>query len=209
MFGLTGLEYHKLARLTTPAKVQGFLNTIPIRGPGGTRCRSPRVVLRERQAHCLEGAMLAALVLRLQGRPPWLMDLRSNQRDFDHVVALFRERGLWGAISHTNYAVLKYREPIYKSLRELAMSYFHEYFTNDGRKNLRSYSGAYSLRPLDKNGWMTAEDDVWFVPQLLDRAKHYPVLSLSARRRLRRADPIEIKAGKLRVWPQRQVVRIT
>lgn len=199
-YGLTAAELHIVNRLTTPTKVQDFLNTIPIRGAGGARCRSPRMVLREWQAHCMEGAMLAALALRLQGRKPLLMDLRANRRDYDHVVALFREQGLWGAVSHTNYAVLKYREPIYRSLRELALSYFHEYFTNDGRKNLRSYSRAFNLAVLDRRGWMAAGQDVWYVPQALDRARHYPIVPKGWR--LRRADPIEVAAGKLRVWPR-------
>lgn len=199
-YGLTRAEYNILARLTTPAKVQDFLNAIPIRGAGGNRCRSPRQVLRERRAHCMEGAMLAALALRLQGRAPLIMDLKAHTRDYDHVVALFRERGLWGAVSHTNYAVLKYREPIYRTLRELTLSYFHEYFTDDGRKNLRSYSRAFNLATLDKRGWTTATKDVWYVPQMLDRAQHYSILTPAMARSLRRADPIEIKVGKLRQW---------
>lgn len=199
-FGLNADETKILRRLTTPARVQDFLNTIPIRGAGGARCRSPRLVLKDQRAHCMEGAMLAALALRLQGRPPIIMDLKASNRDFDHVVALFRERGRWGAVSHTNYAVLKYREPVYKTLRELALSFFHEYFTNDGHKNLRSYSGAFNLSQLDRRGWVTSQADVWYVPQLLDKARHFSIVPKGLSLRL--ADPIEIAAGKLRVWPK-------
>ncbi len=202
MFGLTPIEFRLLRRLVSPAQVQDFLNTIPIRGSGGDRCRSPRLVLRERSAHCVEGALLGALALRLQGRPPLLLDLRANRRDYDHVVALFRERGAWGAVSHTNHAVLRYREPIYRSIRELALSYFHEYFTNDGRKNLRNFSRPFNLSRFDRRGWATAEKDIWYVPEALDRVKHYTILTPAMVRSLRRADAIEIKAGKLKVWPR-------
>ena len=201
MFGLTPLEQKLLQRFNTPSKVQDFLNTIPIKGAGGDRCRSPHLVLRERRAHCMEGAMLGALALRLQGRPPLLLDLRANSHDYDHVVALFREHGAWGAVSHTNHAVLRYREPIYRTLRELALSYFHEYFTNDGRKNLRDYSGPFNLSRFDKRGWATAEGDIWYVPEALDRVKHFAILTPAMVRGLRRADKIEVTAGKLKVWP--------
>lgn len=199
-YGLTATELRALRPLVTPARVQDFLNTIPIRGAGGDRCRSPRQVLREHQAHCVEGAMLAAFALRLTGRPALLMDLKANRRDYDHVVALFRERGHWGAVSHTNHAVLRYREPVYKTVRELALSYFHEYFTDDGRKNLRSYSGPFNLARFDARGWATSEKDIWYIPLALDRARHYAVVPRGVR--LRRADPIEVAAGELRVWPR-------
>ena len=144
--------------------------------------------------------MLAAAALRLQGRQPLLMDLKSVWHDDDHVVALFRRRGLWGAISKTNHAVLRYREPIYRTLRELVLSYFHEYFTDDGKKTLRSYSRPVNLKRFDKRGWMTAEPDVWYIPRYLDRVRHYPLLTRTQIKHLRLAEPIEIKAGKLTQW---------
>ena len=200
MFGFTPTELKTLRRLRTPSRVQDFLNTIPIVGPGGDRCRSPRLVLNDRRAHCLEGALLAAAALRLQGYPPLIVDLRSAQHDYDHVVAVWRSHGRWGAISQTNYAVLKYREPIYRDVRELALSYFHEYFLNSGQKTLRSFSVPLDLSRFDRRGWMTSAEDVWYIPEALDRVRHTNILTPTQARHLRLADPIEITAGKLRRW---------
>lgn len=201
MFGLTADEEKFLRRLKTPRRVQDYLESLPINfEPEGDTCFSPRRVLREKRAHCIEGAMLAALALRLQGRPPLLLDLTANRRDFDHVLAIWRERGGWGAISKTNHAVLRYREPIYKTIRELAASFFHEYTTDDGRKTLRSYSAPVNLARFDRRGWATAEDDVWYVPEYLADVRHYPLLDQKQIRALRRADPLEIEAGKLLAW---------
>jgi hypothetical protein len=126
MYNLSASELRQLKKLSTPAKIQDFLNTLPFNFElDGDTCQSPRQVLRSGTAHCLEGAMLAALALRLQGHKPLLMDLKSiNGIDDDHVAALFKLRGRWGCITKTNHAVLRYREPIYLNLRELAMSFF-------------------------------------------------------------------------------------
>src|SRR5262245_46689 len=125
--GLTRAEFHTLERLRTPERIQAFLNAMPANfEPEGDTVLSVREVLRQRRAHCIEGAMLAALALWIQGEPPLLFDLAAI-RDYDHVVTLFRRGGRWGAISKTNHLTLRYRDPVYRSLRELAMSYFHEY----------------------------------------------------------------------------------
>lgn len=199
-FGLAPDE-RVLARLRTPRQVQDFVEAIPINFErGGETCMSPRRVLRENRAHCVEGAMLAALALRVQGRRPWLCDLRATRDDDDHVVALFRERGRWGAVSKTNHAVLRFRDPVYVSVRELAMSYFHEYFIDDGRKVLREYSDPFDLSRFDRRGWMTSERDLCWLPRALDRAPHHALLPRGAARALRRADPIELRAGDLVRW---------
>lgn len=124
------------------------------------------------------------------------MHLKTTKGDFDHVVALFRENGLWGALSKTNHTVLRYREPVYKNVRELVMSYFHEYFLDNGKKTLRSYSRPLNLNVFEK-GWETSPDNLWGIDDELDRIKHYPIAPSSALRSLRPADPIEIKAGKI------------
>lgn len=147
--------------------------------------------------------MLAAATLRLHGRPPLVMDLEATDDDHDHVVALFRERGRWGAISKTNHAVLRYREPVYRSVRELALSFFHEYFLDDGRKTLRRYSDPVDLSRFDRRGWMTSEDDLWDVERHLYRVRHEAILAPGQAATLRRADPVEIKAGKLVDWDPR------
>jgi hypothetical protein len=199
-FGLTDKEYRLLKRLDSPAKIQDFLNTLPLNfEPEGDTCLSPRRVLRERRAHCIEGAMLAALALRLHGQAPLLLDLVAAKHDFDHVVALFKKGKYWGAISKTNHAVLRYREPVYASVRELALSYFHEYFDAKGRKTLRTYSRPFDVRRLG-NGWITAEEDVWEVPNALDESPHLPILTRSQIASLRLADPIEREAGEIIEW---------
>jgi hypothetical protein len=202
MNGFSTEELNVLSTLKTPAKIQDFLNSFPMNfEPNGETCMSPRRVLRERKAHCMEGAMFAAAALRLIGYKPLLMDLQSFPKDHDHVVAVFQENGYWGAISKTNHGVLRYREPVYKTVRELAMSYFHEYFLNDGRKTLRAYSAPFDLSKYDKDGWMTDEEDMWYIPIALDESKHFPILTRSQIGKLRKADPIEIDMGKLIQWP--------
>src|SRR5258708_3653113 len=153
----TKKEMALMRRLNTPAKVQDFLNAIKFNfEKKGSTLKSPLGVLREGNAHCLEGAMLGAYVLSLHGYKPLILHLKTTKDDFDHVLAPFKQNGLWGALSKTNHAVLRYREPVYKNIRELSMSYFHEYFLNNGMKTLRAYS-----RPLDLNifekGWETEE----------------------------------------------------
>lgn len=201
MFGLTEKELRILRALNSPRKIQDYINGIPINfDQGADTCMSPRMVLREGKAHCIEGAMLAAVALRLQGHPPLVVDLTTVKRDQDHVIAVFRVGGTWGAISKTNHVVLRYREPVYKSIRELVMSYFHEYFADDGAKTLRSYCMPVDLSRFDKRGWMTAEEDVWYVPEYLAEVKHIPILTRLQIARLRKADKIELSAGDLVEW---------
>lgn len=194
-------EFNILQSLKTPIQIQDFINKISINFErGGETCLSPLQVLKQKRAHCIEGAMLAAVALRLQGQEPLLLDLKSVWHDDDHVVALFKKNGYFGAISKTNHAVLRYREPIYKNVRELAMSYFHEYFTNDGKKTLRSYSIPFNLKKFDIKDWMTSPKDVWYVVRGLDKVKHYPIITKAQIKHLRLADKIEIEAGKLVEW---------
>ncbi|OGJ55855.1 hypothetical protein A3D88_01885 [Candidatus Peribacteria bacterium RIFCSPHIGHO2_02_FULL_52_16] len=198
MYDLDPKEFRILRSLNTPVKIQDFLGELHMNF--ADTCLSPRRVLRERKAHCMEGAMLAAAALRLSGRKPWVLDLKSFPSDDDHVVAVFREDACWGALSKTNHGVLRYREPVYKTIRELVMSYFHEYFLNDGKKTLRSFTNPIDLSRLDKKGWMTAEEDLWYVPKYIDSIKHFPILTRAQLSRLRKADPIERKMGKIVEW---------
>lgn len=201
MFGLDKNEMHVLRSLNTPRKIQDFLESIPINfEPEGDTCLSPRRVLRERRAHCIEGAMLAALVLRIHGQRPLVLDLEASSNDHDHVIALFKRHGCWGAISKTNHVVLRYREPVYRTIRELVLSYFHEYTDGNEKKTLRSFSPPVDLSRFDDVGWMTAEKDVWEVAQYLADVRHSPLLSRAQIRTLRKADALEIKAGNLTQW---------
>ncbi len=198
MFHLTPAELRILRPLSTPRKIQDFLETLKMNFcDAGDTCWSPRVVLRERRAHCVEGAMLAALALRLHGHPPLLLDLTSTRNDLDHVIAPFRENRRWGAISKTNHAVLRYRDPVYTSIRELVMSYFHEYTSDDGKKTLRSYGGPINLRQFDRNGWMTDTQDVWYIAEYLADIPHTSILRPNQIARLRRAEPIEQQVGRM------------
>ena len=187
-------------RLDSPKKIQDFLNSIPKNfEKTGETCYSPRLVLRENMAHCVEGAFLVASILWYHGEKPLIFDLRSNSEDFDHVVALFKKNGHWGAISKTNYAVLRYREPIYKNARELALSYFHEYFLDNGDKTLREFSVPIDLSKFGTE-WITADRNLWDIYFEIDKYRHTPILSRSMISALRKADKIEIEAGKLREW---------
>lgn len=194
-------ELRILKKLNTPAKIQDFLDKMRINfEKNGDTFFSPRSVLEKGTCHCCEGAVLAALALRVNGWPPLLLDLTANKNDFDHVVAVFQINGKWGAISKTNHACLRYREPVYASIRELVMSYFHEYSDDRGRKNLRSYSRPVNLKRFDARGWMTTKEHISYIPEYLAEVKHYPILNRKQIRNLRKADPIEIKAGKITEW---------
>lgn len=198
---LTIDERNILRSLNSPQKIQSFLDTLAINHePNGDTCKSPRRVLREGNAHCIEGAMLSAVALMMQGERPLLLDLTSRRDDDDHVVALFRRHNCWGAISKTNHAVLRYREPVYRSIRELVMSYFHEYFLqNGGAKTLRTYAVA-DLSRFNKRDWMTDEKDLWYIAEYLRDIPHTDILTRSQIAGLRRADPIEIRAGEVVEW---------
>ncbi len=191
-----------LHRLRTPAQVQDFLDTIPMNfeTDGKDTAKSPIRVLREWNAHCLEGAMLGAYILSLHGFPPLLMHLKTIRGDWDHVVAPFRVHGYWGALSKTNHAVLRYREPVYKTVRELALSYFHEYFTDNGVKTLRSYSRPINLNRFEDT-WPVDERDLWGIDEELSTTRHYLIAPKEVIRKLRRADAIEREAGKIIEWP--------
>ncbi len=198
-FGLKKEELSVLKSLNTPSKIQDFLNSLKTNfEESGETCMSPSLILKNKKAHCMEGALLAATALRLQGHPPLILDMESTKNDFDHVVALFKQHNHWGAIGKTNHAVLRYREPIYKTPRELVMSFFHEYFLNsNGKKTLRTYSSPVNLSRFDKLNWISSQEPVWFIPDHLTKIKHFPILNRKQIRTLRKADKIEIQAGNL------------
>jgi hypothetical protein len=185
-------ELRTLRSLNTPVKIQKFIDGLAYQY--ADTAGSPRRVLRERRGHCLEGALLAAAALRVNGRPPLVMDLESV-RDDDHVVALYRERGLWGGIAKSNYAGLRFRAPVYRTLRELALSYFEHYYNLRGERTLRAYSVAVDLSRLDARHWMTDEEEVWSVPELLIAARHYPIVPDKVARALPRMDRRSFEAG--------------
>ena len=198
---LSPSERRIFRRLSTPQKIQNYLDTLPINFElQGESNFSPRRVLKEKKAHCLEGAVFAAAALAYRGQRPLLMDFRTTPQDEDHVVALFRQDGLWGAISKTNHAILRYRDAIYRSPRELATSYFHEYLEWDGRKSLRSYSAPFDMRRYPLEQWITAREDLHWLVEALDNTRHFPIAPKKILRQLRRASNTELRAMKIVEW---------
>jgi hypothetical protein len=192
-------EFTVFKRLTTPQKIQDFLDAFPFNfEEHGDTMRSPRATLGGKTAHCLEGALLAAAALWYHGHPPLLLDLETTpgEKDQSHVVALFKKDGRWGAISKTNHAVLRYRDPVFTTVRELALSYFNEYFLDSGVKTLRKFSRPFDLSRLSSK-WLTCEKPLWHIERALVRTRHEQIAPQRALRALRPADAIEIKAGKI------------
>jgi len=201
--GLTAREFATLERLATPQRVQAFLNRVPANHEiGGESLLSVREVLRQRRAHCLEGAFVAAAALWVHGRPPLLVHLDCDLSDYPHCIAVFRRGRLWGAISKTNGGVLRFRDPVYRSLRELAMSYFHEYCDRRGRHTLRSYSVPFDLRRLDPADWVTNAGMCWPVHERLVSLRHYALVAARQERELSRRDPFETRLAKIVQYPK-------
>ena len=198
--GFNKEELSVLRKLRTPQRIQDFLDTIPINFEiGGETCMSPRRAIRENKAHCMEGALLAAAALWLYCQPPLLLDLKTGRGDTDHVVALFKYKNYWGGITKTNHGVLRYRDPIYRDIRELAMSFFHEYFLDSGRKTLLSYSQPFDLRKVFKKyNWTVNEEDLWDLSVELDESPHSFIVPKGLK--LRPASKTEIEAGKVVEW---------
>jgi hypothetical protein len=192
----TPAERALFRRLNTPEKIQRFLDQELAynKEPGGPTCRSPRRVMRDMTAQCMEGALFGAAALWMLGHPPLLLDLEAV-RDDDHVLAIFRSHGHWGAVAKSNYSGLRFREPVYRTLRELVMSYFEHYYNLRKEKTLRKYSRPINLSRFDVLGWMTAEEDVWFVPEYLCTVSHTPVLRSRLIPRLGRVDDRLFSAG--------------
>ena len=195
--GDTPWSKEELALLKTfrhPMDIQLFLNSIPYNHE--CTCRSPRLVMKYRRAHCFEGALFASAALRFIGYEPMVLDMAAWNDD-DHVVALFRENGRWGSIAKSNFTTIRYREPVYKTTRELVLSYFDFYFNSIGQKTLRSYSRPVRLAPFDDREWMTTDHDLEFLGDHLTRAHHYPLMTTKMVKSLREVDPDLVKAGLL------------
>ena len=194
-WGLSPRERAVFRQLSTPQKIQRFLDEITYdTGGDGPRCRSPRNVLLDRVAQCMDGALFGAAALRMIGYPPLLLDLEAV-RDDDHVLAIYHSRGRWGAVAKSNYSGLRFREPVYRTLRELVMSYFEHYYNLTGEKTLRNYSRPVHLKRFDSIDWMTSAEDVWAIPEYLCTISHTPLLTAAIERRLGRMDRRLFQAG--------------
>jgi len=181
----TAAELRQLRRLKTPAGIQRFLDGMPYHLAG--TAWSPRKVLHEKTAHCLEGAIFAAAALRVLGFPPLILDLEADQ-DTDHVLAVFKIRGHWGAIAKSNFSGCRYREPVYRTLRELALSYFNIYFNLRGERTLRRFSRPVNLKRFDDRAWMTSEKEIWFIAEYLCDIPHQRLLKRGLEKNLTRVD---------------------
>ena len=204
--GLSAAEFAVLERLSSPQKIQAYLNATPINHElDGETVLSVREVIRQRRAHCIEGAMLAACALWVHGDPPLVVHLDCDLSDYPHVIAVFRRHGAWGALSKTNGAPLRYRDPIYRTLRELSLSYFHEYSNRRGHKTLRSYSVPFDLRRLPIDEWVTNAKSCWAAHDRLVTLRHYPLITRRQEKLLTRRDAFERKAGKMVEYPRPEV----
>jgi hypothetical protein len=183
-----------LKTLTDPDKIQGFLDSVDYNPV--YECRSPRWVIKKRSAHCFEGALFAAAALEFNGYQPIIVDLKAFNDD-DHVIAVFREDGYWGSVAKSNFTSLRYREPVYRSLRELVMSYFDFYFNIEGDKSLRSYSVPLNLTVYDHRNWKTTDEDLEYIGDKLEQLRHYPVVDDRMIKKLKRASSIMLQAGML------------
>lgn len=200
---LSPAERNFFQKLNTPQKIQNYLDTIPVNfEEDGETYMSPRRTIVAKKAHCLEAALLAAAALAYHGQRPFLMDLQTipDSDDQDHVVTLFQVNGYWGAISKTNHAVLRYRDPVYRTVRELALSYFHEYFMDDGLKSLRKYSKPFDLSKYTPKKWVTAGDDLFWLIEPLDSSPHFPLVPKKNLRQLRHATQAELDATDYVEW---------
>ena len=184
--GFSPAELRKLRALKTPAGVQRFLDELPY-NLAYTAC-SPRRVLQDRTASCLEGGIFAAAALRVLGFPPLIWDLEAEQ-DTDHVVAIFKVRGHWGAVAKSNFTGCRYREPVHRTLRELALTYFNVYFNLRGERTLRRYSRPVNLARFDDRDWMTTNKPIWFIAEYLCEIPHTPLLRSTMEKQLTRVDP--------------------
>src|SRR5216117_4516977 len=184
-FGFTPSDLRRLRALKTPVGIQKFLDDLPYNL--SYTARSPKRVLHDCTASCLEGGIFAAAALRVLGFAPLIFDLEAEQ-DTDHVVAIFKLRGHWGAVAKSNFAGCRYREPVYRSLRELAMSYFNIYFNLRFERTLRRYSRPVNLTRFDRLNWMTTNKPVWFIAEHLCEIPHISLLTSSMEKNLTRVD---------------------
>ncbi len=181
-----------LNSIDSPYKIQEFLDSVPYNTT--KRTLSPLLVMKERMAHCMDGGMFAAAALRRLGYPPLIVDL-SAENDDDHIIAVFREGGCWGAVAKSNTTVLRFREPVYRTLRELAMSYFDLYYNLNGQKSLRSYSRTIDLSRFDDLNWETTEEDLEYIGDYTYTVRHYPLITPSQAKKLNNVPKYLYDAG--------------
>jgi len=192
---LTPAERKVVQGLKSPLAIQSFLDTVVYSTEN--RYRSPLTVLREHVGHCYDGGVFAAAMLRRLGHKPQVLVLIPNRRDDEHMLALFKVDGHWGAVAKSNFSSLRFREPVFRSPRELVMSYFEGYFNAAGEKTLRAYTAPLNLSRFDRQNWETDDAAMDLIAEALDRGPQYPVVTPAQVRRLTRADARSVAAGLL------------
>jgi len=195
----TADEKRFLKTLKNPDRIQAFLDSIDYNP--AYECRSPRWVMRKRSAHCFEGALFAAAALQFIGHRPLIVDMLAENDD-DHVIAVFKKDGFWGAVEKSNFTTLRFREPVYKSVRELIMSYFDFFFNINGDKSLRSYSRPFDLTFFAARNWQTTDEDLEYIGDKIESLHHYPVATKTQIRKLYKASDTMMKAGMLGSKPE-------
>jgi hypothetical protein len=190
----TPAELRKLRSLKDPHGIQRMLDDMPYHL--ADTAWSPRRVLRENTSHCFEGALFAAAALRANGYPPLILDLEADH-DTDHVIAIYRVKGHWGAVAKSNYTGCRYREPVYRSLRELVLSYFDVYFNLRRERTLRTFSRPVNMARFDPRGWMTTDDHLWYVAEYLFTIRHHRLFTPAMINKLHRLDDRSFRAGCL------------
>ena len=195
-----------LPLVQTPAEIQNLLDTFAFNYEHkGETCMSPLLVLEHKKAHCIEGAMLASMLMVSLGQKPLIMSLKVEKGDYDHIVALYKENGYWGAISKTNHAVLRFRDPVYRTVRELALSYFHEYFlVENGKKTMKGYSLPVNLNRFGSK-WITSRENLWGIAETIFDMKHIPVIPKGNEKFIRNAGKVEQKAGSIKEWEKQNI----
>ena len=194
---LTPAEHQLLRTLSTPFKIQTFLDSVPYSGED--RYRAPLTFLRDRTGHCFDGAAFAAAMLQRLGHLPLIVDLLPNQRDDDHMFAPYKRNGDWGAVAKSNFSGLRFREPVYRNLRELVMSYFDDYFNNAGEKTLRGYTIPLNLNPFNKYNWLTDDATMDKIADRLGEIKQYKILTPAMIKNLSPVDQRSLNSGLLGV----------
>lgn len=198
--GFTRRELAAIRRLDSPFKIQAFLWDIPY---SADSCyRSPSSVLRDRTAHCFDGALFAAAALRQLGFPPLIVEMLPNERDDDHLIAVYRLRARWGAVAKSNFSGLTFREPVYRDLRELVMSYFEQYYNTAREKTLRGYTAPLDLSAFDRYDWMVSDEHLERVANRLDRVRRFRVAPPAVLRQLSLVDQRSFQAGLLGARPE-------
>ena len=200
-FGLTKDELLVFKKLNTPIKIQDFLESIPFNYEKDEEtCYSPRLVLQNKKAHCIEGALFASVALWLNGEEAMVVNLKVAKGDDDHIVTLYKRNGLWGTISKTNHNVLRFRDPVYKSVRELIMTYFHEYFlTSNGKKTLLGYSKPINLKKFGTN-WIIDENDLWDIAEIIYDSPITLIVPKENKKFIRHATVVERKSASIKEY---------